>query len=113
MFFTFGKDYKMKAVIYARQSSGREEESASIDMQVEACMGLARRRGYEVVATYADYNTSGRLYPDTPDAHKLAECDIVMKKWHKEHTTEKRPHRRFVKKSRSAITKNNLSLEFV
>ena len=75
---------KVNAVIYARQSSGKEEESESIAMQIEKCMELARKRKIEVIATYNDANASGRLYPS--GAESMADQDSVFQDWYRKNT---------------------------
>lgn len=82
------KILKKKAVIYARQSSGREEESESIEMQKQHCMEMAEAHQLEVVGIYEDSNCSGRLYPT--GLEELEKQDIAMKKWYRTHTTDKR-----------------------
>ncbi|HOG51303.1 MAG TPA: recombinase family protein [Lentisphaeria bacterium] len=79
---------KVNAVIYARQSSGKEEESESIAMQIEKCMELARKRKIEVIATYNDANASGRLYPS--GAESIADQDSVFQDWYRKNTAEKK-----------------------
>jgi site-specific DNA recombinase len=63
--------------IYARQSSGAEQDdkSDSIQMQVERLTDLAKRRGWTVARIARDANTSGRTYPDCPKARALAKLD--------------------------------------
>lgn len=72
-----------KAVIYARQSSGDEEKSASIDQQIENCRKLAEREGYEIIDVFSDLNISGKTYPDLPDAKVLAGLDSAYQEWKK------------------------------
>ena len=55
--------------IYARQSSGDEERSISVEQQVANCKKLAG----EVDGVFTDLNTSGRLY--WTGAEHLAELD--------------------------------------
>lgn len=70
-----------KCVIYARQSSGDEEESASVELQIEQCKNVAETNGYTIVGTYSDKNTSGKTYPNFSDAIKLAQADGVYLNW--------------------------------
>ena len=49
----------MKAVIYARYSSDKQDE-ASIDAQVRACREYAAGKGYAVLEVYADEAISGK-----------------------------------------------------
>ena len=71
----------VKCVIYARQSSGDEEESASVELQIEQCKNVAENNGYTIVGTYSDKNTSGKTYPNFSDAIKLAQADGVYLNW--------------------------------
>lgn len=82
------KNVVKKAVIYARQSSGKEEESESIEMQKQHCMEIAENYHLDVVGIYEDSNCSGRLYPTGME--DLEKQDIAMKKWYRTHTTDKR-----------------------
>ena len=77
-----------KAIIYCRQSSGKEEDSESIAFQENACREFARVHGIEVVGSFYDANTPGRLYPSGAD--ELAEMDHALNGWLRQHTTEKR-----------------------
>jgi DNA invertase Pin-like site-specific DNA recombinase len=74
----------MKCFIYCRQSVGAAEADDSISLvtQKEECVKLARNKGFTVLDTFADPNTSGRLYPPTFDS--LAAIDIVYQRWLKE-----------------------------
>ncbi len=75
-------------IIYCRQSSGKEEESASISFQKEECLRYAAAHGYEVIGVYHDSNTPGRLYPS--GAESLMAMDGALQEWLRTHTTEKR-----------------------
>ena len=70
---------RKKAVIYARQSSGKEEESESIALQIEMCRELARKHNIDVIGEFHDANTSGRLYPE--GAEDVMQLDIAYQKW--------------------------------
>jgi hypothetical protein len=72
-----------KALIYARQSAGDEEESASIEAQIEACKSYAAK-GYQVVGIYSDANISGKTYPDTEEARSLSAADVIYQNWIKD-----------------------------
>lgn len=82
------KATEKRAVIYARQSSGKEEESESIEMQKQHCMEMAENFHLKVIGIYEDANCSGRLYPE--GLSELEQQDIAMKQWYKHHTTDKR-----------------------
>ncbi len=79
---------KKFAVIYARQSSGKEEDSESIELQIEECKKLAASKKLIVVSILTDANTSGRLYPSGSD--DMFEQDEIMKSWLEEHSYEKK-----------------------
>ena len=79
---------RKKAVIYARQSSGKEEESESIALQLERCHALAKEQNLEILGEFYDANSSGRLYPAGADA--IMDLDIAYQKWRKNNTVEKR-----------------------
>ena len=75
---------KKKAIIYARQSSGDDDVSASVEMQVEKCLKLARERGLQVDPendVFRDLNISGKFYPDTEDARLFSRKDWALKRW--------------------------------
>ena len=78
----------MKAVIYARQSSGDEEVSESVDMQFAKCRELAKKEGLEVIGEYSDLNTSGRTYPT--GAESIAELDRRYQEWYDGQTGTKK-----------------------
>ena len=77
-----------KAIIYARQSSGKEENSESISFQIDKCRELALRHNLEVIGEYHDANTSGRLYPDGCEDY-LA-LDDALREWCSKNTLEKK-----------------------
>ena len=52
-----------KAVIYARQSSGSEAHSESIEVQIQNAMIIAGKMNFEVTDIFFDYNVSGKTYP--------------------------------------------------
>lgn len=70
-----------KAVIYARQSSGDEDTSASVEQQVENCQKLARECGYSVIGIFRDLNISGKFYPNTPEANTICRFDTALSNW--------------------------------
>ena len=69
----------MKAVIYARQSSGKEDISESVEAQIENCVSLAVQEGFDVIGIFRDLNSSGELYPE--GAENIAEHDAAYNKW--------------------------------
>ena len=68
--------------IYARQSSGEEERSISVEQQIENCRQMASTNNEKIDGIYKDLNTSGRLYWE--GAEDLAEMDSVFQNWIKE-----------------------------
>lgn len=52
----------MKALIYARQSSGKDDFSESVEAQIANCKKLAAKEKLEVIGVYKDLNTSGETY---------------------------------------------------
>ena len=70
-----------KAVIYARQSSGDEEQSASVDQQILNCKRLAADQDLQIIDVFSDLNISGKTYPDTTEALALAAVDEAYKSW--------------------------------
>ena len=81
------KILRYKAFIYARQSSGKEEQSESIEMQKQNCMELAAEHQLEVIDIFEDPNSSGRLYPSNMES--LARQDLAFIKWYKGQSREK------------------------
>ena len=73
------KGEMMKAVIYARQSSGSDDYSESVENQIENCIRLAAREKLTVIGCYSDLNTSGKTYPE--GAEKTAETDAAFQYW--------------------------------
>lgn len=70
-----------RCVLYARQSSGDDEKSESVDLQLARLKALAASRGWNVAGEYSDLDISGKTYPDTPDARALSALDEVFKQW--------------------------------
>lgn len=71
----------MKVLIYGRKSSGGDEQSESVDLQLSRLKALAASRGWDVAGEYSDLDISGKTYPDTPDARALSALDEVFKQW--------------------------------
>jgi len=67
----------MKAYIYARQSSGCEEKSLSIEQQLQNCNDLCKRKGWKVGERFTDHNTSGRTYPTGAESVALQDGGFV------------------------------------
>ena len=69
----------MKALIYARQSSGKDDLSESVEAQIENCKQLAGKEKLEIVGIFRDLNTSGETYP--VGAENIALVDNAYKEW--------------------------------
>lgn len=78
------------AVIYARQSFGVEQDSVSIDVQIEQCKAWAKRNGVEVKGIYSDCNTSSELYPLCNEGVEASRIDAGYQAWQKEQLTKGR-----------------------
>ena len=72
-----------KAVIYARQSFGHEENSASIEEQLNNCRKWCEQHGIVIVGEFSDKNTSSELYDDSIEGHAYAATDAEWQKWDK------------------------------
>ena len=81
----------MKAFIYARQSSGGDDESLSIDVQVGNCRQYAEKQGINTVEVFCDYNTSGRCFP--VGAENIAEKDVAFQRWYAEKSVASKMYR--------------------
>lgn len=76
-----------KALVYARQSFSREEDSASIAVQIEECRKWAKAHGIEVVGEYQDSNTSSELYPLCDEGIEASRIDKGFQRWLKAQRT--------------------------
>lgn len=79
---------KISAIIYARQSSGSDEQSDSVDAQEANCKEYCRKMGYEVKLITHDLNTSGRTYPLS--GAMIAENDYAFQEWFSKQTKIKK-----------------------
>lgn len=77
-----------KAIIYGRQSSGKDDISESIEVQVLNCKNLAEKENLEIIGIYKDLNSSGKLYPE--GYGDIAENDIIYQNWLKTTSTRKK-----------------------
>ena len=77
----------MNAIIYARQSSGKDDYSESVETQLENCRKLAERETLNVIGCYFDLNTSGKTYP--VGAESVAGHDTAFQEWFKQQTGTK------------------------
>lgn len=82
------KKMTKNAIIYCRQSSGKEEDSESIAFQEENCRAYANSHNMHIVGIFSDANTPGRLYPTGAEA--LLDYDTPLQQWLRHHTTDKR-----------------------
>ena len=69
----------MKALIYARQSSGKDDVSESVEAQIQNCKRLAEKENLEIIGIFRDLNTSGETYPI--GAESVAELDNAYQQW--------------------------------
>ena len=84
-----GSKEKMEtAVIYARQSSGSDDYSESVEVQIRNCRNLAASSNLNVLAIFQDLNVSGKTYPEGWEV--LAQNDFAFQKWFSEQTGIKR-----------------------
>lgn len=79
----------MDAVIYARQSSGKEENSDSIEAQLKACKAYCKEHKLKIIGEFTDANTSGRTYPDNESGRRMAGMDSAFNVWFEESSTQK------------------------
>ena len=70
---------KQRAIIYARQSSGSDDYSESVEVQIANCRQLAGQRNIEIVEVLSDLNISGKTYPAGWEA--LATADRAFQSW--------------------------------
>lgn len=75
------------AVIYARQSSGSDDFSLSVEQQILNCKRLAADTKFNVIGIFQDLNTSGETYP--AGAEQVASVDNAFMDWLREHTKGK------------------------
>lgn len=78
----------VKAIIYARQSSGSDDFSESVENQINNCKALAESEGLEVIGIFSDLNTSGKTYPAGAEA--VADNDLAFNRWFKQQTGNKK-----------------------
>ena len=67
------------AVIYARQSSGSDDYSESVAVQIANCRKLARQQDIEILEIISDLNISGKTYP--AGWENLAMADRAFQTW--------------------------------
>ena len=79
------------AVIYARQSSGSDDFSLSVEQQISNCKKLAVDSGLNVIGIFQDLNTSGETYPT--GAEQTAQIDDAYMDWLRGQSKEKKGFR--------------------
>ena len=67
------------AVIYARQSSGSDDFSLSVEQQIQNCKKLAADSELNIIGIFQDLNTSGETYPT--GAERTAQIDDAYMDW--------------------------------
>ena len=77
----------MKALIYARQSSGKDDVSESVEAQIANCQNLAAKEKLDIIGIFRDLNTSGETYPI--GAEEIARVDSAYKDWIANQSTKK------------------------
>lgn len=77
-----------KAIIYARQSSGKDDFSESVENQIENCKKLAEKENLEIIGIFSDLNTSGKTYPT--GAENIAANDEAFNRWFTEQKGNKK-----------------------
>ena len=78
---------KQSAVIYARQSSGSDDYSESVAVQIANCRKLAGEKNLEIVEIISDLNISGKTYP--VGWEKLADTDRAFQIWARSNSSGK------------------------
>ena len=73
------ENFMPNAVIYARQSSGSDDFSLSVEQQILNCRALAQKENYNIVGIFQDLNTSGETYP--AGAEQIASVDNAFMDW--------------------------------
>lgn len=81
------KNERKKGIIYARQSSGSDDFSESVERQIENCKRKAEKEGVEIIGIYQDLNTSGKTYPCGAEA--VAASDGAFNAWYAQQTGSK------------------------
>ena len=74
---------KKTAVIYARQSYGKEESALSVEQQIKRCESWCERNGVEIIGKFKDNNTSSELYPNSEKGKAYCATDIGWQRWRK------------------------------
>lgn len=69
----------MKCFVIARQSVGDNEDSLSIDGQLDECRKFCKKENLTVIDEFSDYNCSGRLYPI--GFEEISKMDLTYQRW--------------------------------
>lgn len=72
---------KKTAVIYARQSYGKEESALSVEQQIARCIEWCKRNAVEIKGIFKDNNTSSELYPNSEKGKAYCNTDIGWQRW--------------------------------
>ena len=80
------------ALIYARQSftANGEEQSVSIEVQIENCKRWAKKNNVNVLGIFSDANVSSECFPLCESGIESARCDRAFQKWRAEQRTKGR-----------------------
>lgn len=79
-----------KVILYARQSSGRDDKSASTEVQVEQMTEYCKQAGMIIIhEPFIDNNTRCEVYEDTPIGRATAKHDAAFKAWQKKQRTKR------------------------
>ncbi len=92
---------KKQGVVYARQSSGSDDFSESVAVQIANCRKLAIQQHINISGVFSDLNISGKTYP--AGWEMLAAADCAFQQWVQNNST----HRQF----RSGLGQVMLQLE--
>ncbi len=90
----------LRAALYLRQSldraMGTAEEGQAVERQREACLALAKARGWEVVAVFSDNDVSASTTKARPQFEKMlaaagqGDIDVVIA-WHADRLAARSP----------------------
>ena len=71
-----------KVILYARQSSGRDDKSPSTEVQIENMTKFCKEHGMIIIhAPFVDNNTRCEVYEDTPMGRAAAKHDTAFLQW--------------------------------
>lgn len=109
------KKAQKTAIIYARQSYGREENALSPEQQIIRCREWAKNNSVEVIGVYRDNNASSELYPDSELGRAYCSLDIAWQIWRRSERTfrNRKPYRKGLAEAFDAIQKNKVDFFIV